>query len=278
MTDLPARRRFIELAQADESTLDLAEAALLIAAEEYPSLDIAAYRAYLDERSAAIRARVPDQASAPEQIALLNEEIFDLAGFRGNTEDYYDPRNSFLNEVIDRRKGIPITLSVIYLEVGWRLGWPLAGVGMPGHFLVKYQTGEDLILVDPFAGGKILSPADCQDRLDQLYGGRVRLQPDFFTSVTKRQILVRVLNNLKAIYLQTDDLERALSAVDRILVLTPEDQTQVRDRGVIHFRRGDYSSASGDLQTYLHTTPPPADSAGIQRALEEIWRQQARLN
>ena len=278
MTELPARRRFIELAQSDESTLDLAEAALLIAAEEYPSLDVAAYRAYLDERSAAIRTRFPAQASAPEQIALLNEEIFELAGFRGNTEDYYDPRNSFLNEVIDRRKGIPITLSVIYLEVGWRLGWPLAGVGMPGHFLVKYQTGEDLILVDPFAGGKVLSPADCQDRLDQLYGGRVRLRPDFFASVTKRQILVRVLNNLKAIYLQTNDLERALSAVDRILVLTPEDHTQVRDRGVIHFRRGDYSSASGDLQSYLQATPPPADSAGIQRALEEIWRQQARLN
>ena len=278
MTDLPARHRFIELAQADESALDLAEAALLIAAEEYPSLDIASYRGYLDERSAAVRARLPARSSATEQIALLNEEIFERAGFRGNAEDYYDPRNSFLNEVIDRRKGIPITLSVVYLEVGWRLGWPLAGVGMPGHFLVKYQTDDDLILIDPFADGKILSPADCQDRLNQLYGGNVQLQPGFLASVSKRQILVRMLNNLKMIYLQTEDLERALSAVDRILVLSPDDHSQLRDRGLIHFRRGDYSSASGDLQTYLQATPPPADSASIQRALEDIWHQQARLN
>ncbi|HEX2171971.1 MAG TPA: tetratricopeptide repeat protein [Dehalococcoidia bacterium] len=278
MTDPAARERFAVMARREDPAIDLAEAALLIAEEEYAGLDPLPYQAYLTDLAERVRAQVGDNASVVDLIGGLNHEIFDAEGFRGNTEDYYDPRNSFLNDVIDRRKGIPITLSVVYLEVGWRLRLPLAGVGMPGHFLVKYETDGDPILIDPFDHGAILTTEDCERRLNQLYGGSVRLQPDYLAAVSKRQILIRMLTNLKGIYLQRSDFDRALAAVDRVLLLAPNDLGQYRDRGLIHFRRQDYSAAAGDLQTYLQTRPEPPDAPAMRRALEEIWRQQSRLN
>lgn len=278
MNEPTARRRFAEAARRAEPAIDLAEAALWIAGEEYPALDPGPYLQYLNDLADRVRPRVGTDRGPLDQVDALNREIFDQEAFRGNAEDYYDPRNSFLNDVIDRRKGIPITLSLVYLEVGWRVGLPVSGVGMPGHFLVKLETDAEPILIDPFAGGAVLTIEDCQSRLNQLYGGAVRLQPDFLAAVSKRQILIRMLTNLKGVYLQRGDYDRALAAVDRVLLLAPSDVTQLRDRGLIHFQRLDYSGAAGDLQTYLQSRPEPADAPAMRRALEEIWRQQSRLN
>jgi regulator of sirC expression with transglutaminase-like and TPR domain len=278
MSEPSARHRFSEVARRAEPAIDLAEAALWIAGEEYLGLDPGPYLRYLDDLANRIRPQLDAETAPVDQVGVLNRAIFDEEGFRGNAEDYYDPRNSFLNDVIDRRKGIPITLSLIYLEVGWRVGLPVAGVGMPGHFLVKLDTEAEPVLIDPFAGGAVLTIEDCQRRLNQLYGGAVRLQPDFLAAVSKRQILIRMLTNLKGVYLQRGDYDRALAAVDRVLLLAPNDVTQLRDRGLIHFQRLDYSGAAGDLQTYLQTRPEPADAPAMRRALEEIWRQQSRLN
>lgn len=274
----PARGRLIELARASEAELNLAEAALLIAGEEYPDLDAGHYLAFLDDLATSARPAITDSGDPAARVGALNAEVFERQRFRGNVEDYYDPRNSFLNDVIDRRKGIPITLSVVYLEVGWRLGLPLSGVGMPGHFLVKYDADPEPILIDPFSEGQLLTAADCQQRLNQLYGGGVPLRPSYFEAVSKRQILIRMLTNLKGIYLQLNDFDRALAAVDRVLLLNPDDFLQYRDRGVIQFQRREYSAAVGDLQSYLQVRPEPSDAAAVRRTLEEIWRWQARLN
>lgn len=273
-----ARQRFAEVIRRDDAAIDLAEAALLIAAEEYPGLQPAPYLRYLDDLAARVSAVAGDSADPRERVAGLNAEIFEREGYRGNADEYYDPRNSFLNEVIDRRLGIPITLSIVYLEVGWRNGWPVAGVGMPGHFLVKYDTGAEPLLVDPFSHGRLLTPAECQQRLNQLYGGAIRLQPDYLAAVSKRQILARMLTNLKGIYFQSDDHERALAAVDRVLLVNPSDAIQYRDRGIIYSRQGQFSAAASDFQTYLQSRPEPADAPSVRRALEEVWRHQARLN
>src|SRR5438445_11102873 len=155
-----------------EASVDLAEASLLIAGEEYPGLDPAPYLGRLDELGAHLRRRAGD-AGADALVPELNRLLFEEEGFRGNTVDYYDPRNSFLNDVLDRRTGIPISLSTVYMAVGRRAGVPVQGVGLPGHFVVRVTTAGGEALVDPFHDGAVLTLEDCQERLDRIYGGKV---------------------------------------------------------------------------------------------------------
>ena len=186
----------------EDASIDLAAAALAIARTEYPALDISYYLGRLDALARRVRSRMRSSPTARETIALLNRVLFDEEGLRGNRDDYYDPRNSFLNDVLDRKLGIPITLSVIYLDVARRVGFPIAGTGMPGHFLLKhYDVMAGEILIDPFNRGRIVGNADCQQRLNEIYSGEVELQPEFLKAVTHREILTRVLNNLRQIYL-----------------------------------------------------------------------------
>src|SRR5262249_8416488 len=152
-------------------------------------------------------------------------------GFRANRTNYYDPRNSFLNDVLERKKGIPITLSVVYLEVARRAGLELRGVGFPGHFLVKCAEGEEEIVIDPFDKGEVRTVEDLQMLLDGLYGGKVALRPEFLAPVTHRQIVQRMLNNLKGIYLSEENLLKALSAAERLVILQPSSAPEIRDRG-----------------------------------------------
>lgn len=174
----------------NDENIDLVRAALAIARTEYPSLDIEAYVSRVDELARLAKARISDPGDAARTIANLNHTLFREAGLRGNRDDYYDPRNSFLNDVLDRRLGIPITLALIYMEVARRLGFPLFGVGMPGHFLLKhYDMDGRETLVDCFNGGDILSPQDCQRRLDEVYSGQMAFRPEFLFAVSRRQIL-----------------------------------------------------------------------------------------
>src|SRR5437899_3280203 len=188
------------MAARPEHDVDLAEASLLIAGEEYPDLDPVRYLARLDELGSALRHEAGG-ARGEDAVAALNRLLFQVEGFRGNTEDYYDPRNSFLNDVLDRRTGIPITLSLIYMEVGKRLGLSLEGVGMPGHFLVKCLPEGLEIFIDPFHQGEILLEEGCKKRLMEIYGNDFQFKRSFLDSVGKRQILSRMLTNLKGIYL-----------------------------------------------------------------------------
>jgi regulator of sirC expression with transglutaminase-like and TPR domain len=275
---ISARERFTQLVSGSEKELDLAEAALLIAQEEHPDMDVAAYLRRLDGLAAAVRARLPPAPEPTDIIDNLNIQLFREEGLTGNESEYYDPRNSFLNEVLDRKRGIPITLSVIYLEVGRRLGLPLVGVGFPGHFLVKYSGADGEMVLDPFAGGATLSREDLVQRLRRMYGDAnpfLAQIPQLLAPASKKEILVRMLRNLKGIYLQKNDFARALAASDRILLVAPDLATEVRDRGAVHQRLGHLQAAQQDLRRYLQMVPDAEDAEAVRTI---ISRMVARLN
>jgi regulator of sirC expression with transglutaminase-like and TPR domain len=279
-TDIPPPCRFIfaRLVSRPERTIDLAEAALLIAKEEYPGLEVDCYLSRLDAMATEVRAQMGQTGDPHRLIAALNAYLFQDQGFHGNTDDYYNPRNSFLNEVLDRRTGIPITLSTVYMEVGRRVGFRLHGVGMPGHFMVKYVAPDEEIVIDPFNGGAILSPADCQRILDRVYDGKLAFEPRFLATVGTRQILVRMLNNLKAIYFNAQEYAKALAAVERLLILDPRSATEIRDRGLLSSQLKRYADATADLERYLKLAPGAEDTQVIRDHLRSIRERVASMN
>jgi regulator of sirC expression with transglutaminase-like and TPR domain len=267
-----AREHFASVVGTSVARIPLAEAALWIAAEEYPALDVELYLDRLDEIAEAARSRI---AAAVDPIRAFNDYLFGELGFSGNSESYDDPRNSFLNEVLDRRRGIPITLSLIYTEVAGRLGLPVVGVGFPGHFLVKWTVDPEVI-VDPFFG-KIVSLPDCEERLRSSFGPEARLSPEMLAPATPREILVRMLRNLKHNYLGRGDLERALGAVDRILAVAPDEPDDLRDRGILYFRQECFAAALRDFERYLALAPQDPMAAEIRARLPDLRREAARL-
>lgn len=271
-----ARERFAQLVSGPEETLDLAEAALLIAKEEYPALDIAVYLRKFDELAAAVRTRLPVSPTPTDVIRVLNVHLFQEEGFHGNTDAYYSPANSFLNEVIDRKTGIPITLSVLYLEVGRRLDLSLVGVGFPGHFLVKYTGPEGDIVLDPFLGGIELDSEQLAQKLRTMYGDHNPLLaqiPQLLAPTSKKEILVRMLRNLKGIYLQQNDFPRALSVLDRILLVSPGLAMEIRDRGGVHQRLGHLQAALQDFQQYLRLAPNAEDAEAVRAVMQRMTAQ-----
>ena len=269
MTDV--REQFIQA--VSDNNFNLAHVALLIAAEEYPQLQPAPYMQRLELLAERVKDRLADESAPPVLLGEISKVLFAEEGFRGNAEAYYDPRNSYLNDVLDRQLGIPITLSIIYLEVGWRLGLPLEGVNFPGHFLVRYQGEALRLLVDPFQGGMIRFEDEAQDLLDRVYGGTVKLQSEYLRGADKRDVLVRLLSNLKTIHLNTRDDERALAAAERILILRPDSAEDVRDRGMLLARRGRVAEAVAELEHYLDVLPGAPDAQRIRLLLEELTRE-----
>src|SRR5256884_7412281 len=233
MTPAEARDALTRLLQTPEKDLDLAEAALLIAAEEYPELRPAVYLNQIARMGTELKQRIRAEVEPHRVVEKTNTYMFEELQFKGNREEYYDPRNSFLNEVLDRRVGIPITLAVLYVAIGERAGLPVRGVGMPGHFLVKYApatSGE--IFIDAF-NGRTLTREECATMLNEMYGGGVKMRPALLEPSTKRQILSRILNNLKSLYLSRGDLARALSASDRIMLTDPHLTSEWRGGGTV---------------------------------------------
>ena len=263
----------------NDDDIDLVRAALTIARTEYPSLDIEAYASRVDELARAVAGRISDVGDARETISALNHTLFGEAGLRGNRDDYYDPRNSFLNDVLDRRLGIPITLALMYMEVGRRLGFPLFGVGMPGHFLLKHCDidGRET-LVDCFNGGDILSQQDCQHRLDEIYSGQMQLRPEFLFAVGRRQILTRILNNLKTVRLSARDFRKTLPLLDLMLVLYPRSAEDIKQRAVLRHCLGQNHGALEDLEEYLKMSPAASDAEEIRQTALSIRRALALMN
>ena len=194
------RRLFEEAVSRQDDEIDLAEVALLVAKEQYPELDRGHYQDLLHRLAENAAQRIGGETEPYSIVNRLSEYIFDEVGFRGDDEDYYDTRNSFLNEVLDRKKGIPITVSLVYMEVGRRLGLPIVGVGMPWHFLVKYVAADEEIIVAPYYKGIIMSEQDCSELLERLAGRPVPLHQEYLAAVTRKEIITRILNNLKSIY------------------------------------------------------------------------------
>lgn len=271
------RARFADvIAAGDEASL--AEGALVIARIGHPSLDPAPTLAALDGLADGVRARLTPNDPPERRAAVLAHHLFDELGFRGNRDDYYDPRNSFLNEVVTRRTGIPITLSVVLLEVGARVGVPLEGVGFPGHFLVRVVGCHDDHLLDPFFGGRPIGYDELRERLRQFFaasggpaGGNLqRALPQALQATTTLGILSRMLGNLLAIYRERDAHEQALAAVELLLMLGPDVAEYVRLRGLLYEQLECFASALADFRRYLDLAPNAASAPEIRTHLERL--------
>jgi len=274
---MKARDRFAELVSRDDEQINLAEAALLIAAEEYPRIDVELYLDRLDQFGDLVREEARDGETPPEIITSLNTVLFERLGFRGNRENYYDPRNSYLNEVIDRRTGIPITLTVVYIDVARRIGFPIKGVGLPFHFIAKHQSSSGDLFIDPFHAGRSLSSAGCEEMIREMSGGKLELQSSHLEAVTTSQILTRMLSNLLGIY-SASDHRRALSVIDRLLLINPESASHIRDRGLLLAKIGDRKNAIAELERYLELVSEAPDAGTIREQIRSIRQSQARLN
>ena len=271
------RRRFSELICSDDERINLAEAALLIAAEEYPRMDVGLYLERLDHFGDLAREQAAEARDAMDIITALNTTLFEQLGFRGNRESYYDPRNSYLNEVIDRRTGIPITITVVYIEVAKRIGFPIKGVGMPFHFIAKHPAESGDVFIDTFNGGRLLGAAGCDELITQMSGGKLELQAAHLEAVTNKQILTRMLSNLLGIYSPTDH-RRALAAIERILLINPGSAPHIRDRGLLLARSGERTQAIAELERYIELSPEAPDDDEIREQIKLIMQSQAKLN
>jgi regulator of sirC expression with transglutaminase-like and TPR domain len=271
------RNRFAAIVSREDDEINLAEAALLIAAEEYPHLEVEFYLDRLDHFGDLVRDRAVNSSNPSDVITALNNILFEHLAFRGNRENYYDPRNSYLNEVIDRRTGIPITLTVVYIEVAKRIGFPVKGVGLPFHFIAKHEAEGGDLFIDPFNAGGLLGSAGCDELITRMSGGKLSLRPQHLEAVTNKQILMRMLSNLLGVY-SASDHRRALAAIDRILLISPESSTHVRDRGLLLAAVGERTAAIRQLERYLELNINAPDADQIREQIKSILQSQARLN
>jgi regulator of sirC expression with transglutaminase-like and TPR domain len=273
--------RFNELARRGESQHGLAEGALILAAEAKPDVDIKGGLDCIADLAGRSRALVENAASARAAIEALNYSLFELERFRGNQEQYDDPRNSFLDEVLARRRGIPITLSILYVEVARRLGFEAYGISFPGHFLAKVvgvpEAPGGEVIVDPFFG-RTLSHEDCAERLRAAAGDDISFDPDWLRPASAREIYVRMLNNLKLHYLQRVDGLAALGCFDRILVLTPDAAPEYRDRGLLLERLDCVLPAIEDLTRFLELAPRDEQAASIRIRRDALGQRKPVLN
>lgn len=281
-----APERFAELLARDEAEIDLARACLMIAEDAYPGLDVDGYLGEIERLAARLRGRLPPGEGAEGRVLALNGFLFDELGYSGNADHYYDPRNSYLNEVLDRRTGIPITLSILYLELGWRVGLALEGVSFPGHFLVRLRLRGAMLVLDPFSGGEGQSETDLRERLQRVIpegaAGDVPVETlpldPFLEPAGKRQILARLLRNLKGIYRESGKPERLLEVLNRMLVVAPEAHGELRERGLLYQRMECYRAALKDLQDYSALEPEAPDIDDVRAKVLELSARCARLN
>lgn len=275
-------QQFREFAARPEDDLPVIEGALLVARHEYPHLRTSDYVQLLSHMKAEAKKMlggVPLGDSAVndlEMLRKLNELFHSRWGYRGNTEDYYDPKNSFLNDVLDRRVGIPITLSMIYIEVARAVGLRLRGIGMPGHFLVGFENRDDLF-VDVFDGGALLTREDCAGKARSVNPG-IDFPPECLVAVGSRDILARMLNNLMGIYLGTSQFRKAFDAVEMIISLKGNEAPWIRQRGLIHVRLRNFGSAVADLERYLAIDPGAEDRRPVEEQLAVLRQLRAMVN
>ena len=267
---------FREIARTPDARVDLTRAALAVARIQHPDLDVEGEVARLD----ALAARSGAASARPVQAALdrLRSFLFDEEGFRGNDKEYYDPRNSCLNDVLDRRLGIPITLSVLAIVTGRRVGVELEGVGLPGHFIVGARVAGRRVFLDPFHGGAILTPERAGEVAARALGRPVKLEEAHWAPCSTHQIVIRMLRNLKGIYAKAEDWERALGVVDRLLVLDAESGVHRRDRGTVLVRLGRLYEGAAEWERYLRRFPDAADAGGFRDELRKVRQQLGSRN
>ncbi len=269
MNHINALPAWTDLAGLADEQVPLLRSALLIAHDEYPDLDIAACEAQVDSHVESLREEVNQIASAPLKMQAINHRLFDELGYAGNHDEYYDPRNSYMNEVLTRRLGNPISLALVQMEVARRLGIPLDGVSFPGHFLVRLPVDDGVLVMDPFNRGRPLNADELRQRARPHFGDDV---PDdalmqILNPAPHRAILMRMLRNLYSVYGESGDWPRAVRCADRILHLLPDNADALRDRGVGYLELGHQAGGRRDLGRYLHLNPEATDAESIRDRL-----------
>ena len=275
---MSARDDFAQMAARADDAIEIDRGALLIAAEEYPDLWIDEYLDKLEGFAQRVLNLLYKDAGPHETLARLNQVLFEEESFRGDSKEYYDPRNSYFNEVIDRRIGIPITLSAVYGEVARRVGFRLQGVSFPGHFLLKHEMEEGEIIIDPFHRGQILTHDDCRARLKDSSQGKLEFRPQQLASTSPRLMLFRILGNLKSIYVNRREHPRALAAVERMLLLVPDSPPEVRDRGILLSGVGRPLEGVGELARYLRLKPDAGDRERVEGIMDRLRLQVGMAN
>ncbi|HKB38497.1 MAG TPA: transglutaminase-like domain-containing protein [Gemmataceae bacterium] len=264
------------LARNPTATLDMAEVALCLAREEYPTVDVEGYLSELAAMAHDVQPRLKGGLSV--RVQALCRYLFHEMGFRGNTQAYYDPRNSYFNEVLDRRTGIPLTLSIVAIAVGRRAGLVVEGVGLPGHFIAKAVEGSREVLFDPFHEGRLLAPRECEQLVEQVTGSSFEATPAALVAAPLQLIVVRLLTNLKAIYLRTSDFVRAMRVIERLRQLLPDDPLQQRDLGATLLHAGRPGQAVDHLEAYLKAVPDAEDEEAVRQLLRKAQGEVARWN
>ncbi|HYO84382.1 MAG TPA: transglutaminase-like domain-containing protein, partial [Bryobacteraceae bacterium] len=265
-----------ELLRDGSKNVPLDVAALQIATVEYPDLTPEPWLVLLDSHAAEFKDRITERTSGDDFVSELNTYLFDELGFGGNSESYYDAANSCLNEVLLRRSGIPITLSIVYMEVARRVGRKIRGVGLPGHFIVRYSDGDFEALLDPFHGGQVLSPEDCFTLAREATGMDLPDDPALLQPVTRRHIAIRMLNNLRAVYFQQSEPAKAVRVLDLLIEASPETAAEeYKQRGVCGAQLGRLGAAQQDLKTYLRLAPGAPDRQQVMAELERLRRLEA---
>lgn len=272
-TDL---RAFGDIVRAPAPEIDLARGALCIARIEHPRLMVEHSLTQLDELAA--RSRATGLGDEVRILHRVREFLFEEESFRGNSEDYYDPRNSCLNDVLERKRGIPISLALVMMEVGARVGLHILGVGLPGHFVVSAKVGGDFVLLDPFSGGAVLTREAAHKVVARAVGRSVRLTEASFAPCSRRQILARMLSNLKAVYVSRREWGKALETIDHLLIVEEESPSHRRDRGSVLVKLGHFHRGVADWERYLGEHPDASDAEVVRQQLRRVREGLAALN
>lgn len=267
-----------QLFELPEHEIDLIEAALVIARLEYPGLDVAAYRGIIAQWARQLAANMAETAGTAERLARLNHFFFFELGFRGDTDRYYEPENSYLNCVVDRRSGIPLTLALIYLRLGNFLGLNLCGLSFPGHFYVRLDSPDGRLVLDIFHGARLMSDRDLMQQLQSNLGTDQPPLARFLEPTGKRDMLARLLRNLKGIYLQRRDTQRALDIMNQLLALNPAAAIEYRDRALLLHSHGCDAAATADFLRYLELRPKAADADRVRELYVDAHRARARAH
>lgn len=264
------------LAADPYAAVDLPETALLLAAEANPALEVPLYLSKLDDYAETLRPRL--RGSLEGKLAELRNFLFDELGFAGNTEAYYDPRNSYFDAVLDRRLGIPITLTLVAMAVGERAGIAIRGIGLPGHFIAQACDDRDEILFDPFHGGGMLDREGCESLVGAVLGRPFQLTPECLAPVPPGFFILRMLSNLKGIHLRSGNFDCAATVIRRVIQLTPKDKIQQRDLGVSLVHAGRFGEAVDPLRMYMTAQPEAEDRSIVRDFLNHAMKQLAQWN
>ncbi|TVQ91501.1 MAG: hypothetical protein EA400_04835 [Chromatiaceae bacterium] len=278
---LPAQASLATLANQPDAAIDLAAAALAISRLFQPEVTTDRWLEELDDLAAAARNRIRGEAELLGQVAMLNEFLFAERGFSGNRDDFYDPRNSFLDQVLARRLGIPITLSVVYVEVAARIGLPACGVGFPAHFLVRVGHGSSALMLDTYAGGVALPEAELDRRLADVFGEgqlSIRSNPSLLRPAGKHEILVRMLRNLVSVYRLRGDQANLLEALNAVLTLAPDLPDELRQRGLLYAALGYHPAALSDLQRFSEVADNAEEIAAIAPIIADLSQRPLKLH